>query len=273
MGNLLWFWLMLFCHSPCTELPTYRGLSRMLLKLPVSIALDLGTPSALQPTQSLTTFWGRLSRSEFSPNLWCCGRWTCWMVTSRLVSGGKQESGATVGVNWRCSGEPSGLGGDGGTGGRRLWLPRARIRAGCQELGSGPGQRRQEWAQAPHRFCWDIHSGLSSPFWACNWIKDRFFCAEQSRGGYSGDDSVPDEQQFRTILTGYLHILLKPSTFFDSSISKLIYLEYNTICKQIRALTNLSLNCSIGILTGTTSHLLLEYSGEGWGCLEGNHSV
>lgn len=179
MGNLLWFWLMLFCHSPCTELPTYRGLSRMLLKLPVSIALDLGTPSALQPTQSLTTFWGRLSRSEFSPNLWCCGRWTCWMVTSRLVSGGKQESGATVGVNWRCSGEPSGLGGDGGTGGRRLWLPRARIRAGCQELGSGPGQRRQEWAQAPHRFCWDIHSGLSSPFWACNWIKDRFFCAEQ----------------------------------------------------------------------------------------------
>lgn len=41
------------------------------------------------------------------------------MVTSRLVSGGKQESGATVGVNWRCSGEPSGLGGgrDGGGGG------------------------------------------------------------------------------------------------------------------------------------------------------------
>lgn len=33
------------------------------------------------------------------------------MVTSRLVSGGKQEPGATVGVNWRCSGEPSGLGG------------------------------------------------------------------------------------------------------------------------------------------------------------------
>lgn len=53
------------------------------------------------------------------------------MVTSGLVSGGKQDSGATVGVNWRCSGEQAGL--DGGP----LWLPSARIRAGWMEALSG----------------------------------------------------------------------------------------------------------------------------------------
>lgn len=67
------------------------------------------------------------------------------MVTSRLVSGGKQESGATVGVNWRCSGEPSGLGGGDGTGGdgrtvvaqgkNQSWMSGVRIWPRTEETG------------------------------------------------------------------------------------------------------------------------------------------
>lgn len=112
----------------------------------------------------------------------------------------------------------------------------------CQELGSAPGQGRQEWAQATHKFCWDIHSGLSSPFWACNWIRDHFFCAQQSRGGYSGADPVLDEQQFGTVSTSYLHILLKPSAFFEQQHFNVDVSWKRTTCKPIRAVTSLSLN-------------------------------
>lgn len=88
-----------------------------------------------------------------------------------------------------------------------------------QELGSAQGQRREEWAQATHRFCWDMHSGLSSPFWACNWIRDLFFCTQQSRSDYSGADLVVGEQQLSTVLTGYFCTLLKPNAFEQQHFS------------------------------------------------------
>lgn len=86
---------------------------------------------------------------------------TLWqVVTLGLVSGGKWDSGGTVGVNWQCSGELAGL------------------KGGHSVAAQGKNQR---WMDGGTVRNWDLR--LYSPFWTCIWIREHFSFAQDWRSG------------------------------------------------------------------------------------------
>lgn len=247
---------MLFCHS----LHTYKPMSSPgscsnchspLLQIWEFLLL-------FTPTQSLIIFWSHLSRwiQLFS-------RYTCWMVMSGLDLEGKQDSGATVGVKLSSN----------------RWIQQGKCRTGWGPQGLARVRIRPGWMEALSGVRVLPSTEVTGMSISNKWILPTWVSSELSWGllllctavkrwlliGWLSAGWVAIQER----INRYLHILMKTSIFFWITAFQIQW-----ILKTIQPINLLACLLVFHSTSLDRYHLLLlECTGEWWGCLKCNHST